>query len=203
MMSHLLEYLARVTSDIVAGAGYWGIFVAMFVESMGIPLPSEVTMPYGGYLVSLGKLGFWPVVIAGTIGNILGSLVFYIIGATGGRVFLKKFGKYILFNEKHLDTADRWFARYGEATVFFGRLLPVVRTYISLPAGISRMPLGKFLFYSTIGVIPWCWLFTYIGIKLGQNWEKIHGIFHYLNYVVLLIVILILLLFWKKGLRKR
>jgi membrane protein DedA with SNARE-associated domain len=202
-MSHLLEYLARVTMDIVAGAGYWGIFIAMFVESMGIPLPSEVTMPFGGYLVSLGKLGFWPVVIAGTIGNILGSLVFYIIGATGGRVFLKKFGKYILFNEKHLDTADRWFARYGEATVFFGRLLPVVRTYISFPAGISRMPLGKFLLYSTIGVIPWCWLFTYIGIKLGQNWEEIHGIFHYLNYVVLLIIILILLFFWKKGLRKR
>lgn len=202
-MSQLLAYLAQATTQMVASAGYWGIFIAMLVESAGIPLPSEVTMPFGGYLASLGKLEFWKVVAAGVLGNIVGSYIFYVIGAKGGRTFLQKYGKYILFNEKHLATADRWFAKYGEATVFFGRLLPVVRTFISLPAGISHMPLGKFLFYTTIGVIPWTWLFAYIGIKLGQNWEEIHSYFHNLNYVILLLVIIGLLLFWKKGLYKR
>lgn len=202
-MSLLLEYLAHTAMQIVSGIGYWGIFLAMFVESAAIPLPSEVTMPFAGYLAASGKLLLWKVVLMGTLGNIAGSYLLYWIGAKGGRPFLKKYGKYILFNERHLQTADLWFARYGEATVFFGRLLPVVRTFISLPAGISRMPLGKFLFYTSIGVLPWTGLFAYIGYVLSQNWETIHGYFHYLNYGILALVIVILYLFWKKGLRKR
>ncbi len=166
--------------------GYWGIGIGMAVESVNIPLPSEVILPYGGYLVSTGRLEFYSAVMAGTVGGTVGSALSYYIGLRGGRPLLVRYGRYIGFSVKHLETADRWFERYGEATVFFARLMPVVRTFISLPAGIAGMNFKRFLAYTFLGSLPWSLLLTYAGLTLGQNWQAIKPWFHRLDVLMVL-----------------
>jgi len=177
--------------------GYWGIAFGMAVESANIPLPSEVILPYGGYLVSTGRLEFYRTVMAGTIGGVVGSALSYYLGIRGGRPFLVKYGRYFGFSLKHLALADRWFERYGEATVFFTRLMPIVRTFISLPAGIAGMNFKKFIIYTFLGSLPWSLLLTYIGLKLGQNWKTIQSWFHRLDVVVALGIIVVIIYFWR------
>ncbi|MBC7104556.1 MAG: DedA family protein, partial [Firmicutes bacterium] len=135
----------------------------MAVESCNIPLPSEVILPYGGYLVSTGRLEFWWAALAGTAGGTAGSAVSYYIGLYGGRPFLNRYGRYFGVTPQKLALAERWFARYGEATVFFTRLLPVIRTFISLPAGVARMNFPRFLVYTFLGSLPWSLALTYVG----------------------------------------
>ena len=144
MITHLIEFLANIVINVIDWSGYAGVFFLMLVESCGIPMPSEVIMPFAGFLVAKGTLMFWPVVLLGAVGNLVGSWLAYFIGARGGRPLLEKYGKYVLISGHDLDMADRWFIRYGEATVFFGRLLPVVRTFISFPAGMFRVNILKF-----------------------------------------------------------
>lgn len=164
--------------------GYGGILLLMTLESAGAPIPSEIIMPFSGFLVAEGKFGFWAVVLMGTLGNLLGSLLLYWIGSVGGRPFLERYGKYFLLSKRELERSEWWFSRYGGPIVFFGRLLPIVRTYISLPAGLSRMPLVPFCLYTFIGSAPWSALFAWLGVKLGANWTVIETYFRKFDLVI-------------------
>lgn len=201
-MQHLLESLAQVAQTFIQHFGSFGVFLGMLLESACIPIPSEVIMPFGGFYVAQGHLSFMSVVLAGIFGNLVGSVIAYEIGRFGGRPLIDRFGRFILLSHKHLDSAEHWFARYGEWAVFFGRLLPVIRTFISLPAGIARMNRFKFILYTFLGCIPWCFLFTYIGLQLGQNWDEVRKYLHNLDYIIGALVVIGIIWFWVRF-RKR
>jgi membrane protein DedA with SNARE-associated domain len=194
--------------------GYLGVGLAMAIESAMIPLPSELILPFAGFMVSdptqieplTGQpWNFWIVVIVATVGNTLGSLVAYAIGAWGGRPFLERYGKYLLIRDHEIEAADRFFAKYGAATVFFGRLLPIVRTFISFPAGVTRMPIGKFVIYSTAGAFPWSVALVFAGMQLGANWVTIREMLKPFDMAILVAVILVALglLWWRLGMPGR
>ncbi|MDI3327731.1 MAG: DedA family protein [Alicyclobacillaceae bacterium] len=177
-MSNLLQTVSQWAIDMVEYFGYFGVFLAMTLESACIPLPSEVIMPFAGYMVWRGSFDFAGVVAAGTVGNVVGSLIAYYVGVRGGRTFLERYGRYFLISDRHLRQADEWFAKRGEITVLVGRLLPGVRTFISLPAGIARMDIKRFILYTAVGSLPWAWMLAWAGWKLGQNWESIREYTH-------------------------
>lgn len=171
-------------TDFISALGYWGIAIGMAIESANIPLPSELILPFGGYLVSTGQLNFWGAVMAGTVGGTVGSVASYYLGLRGGRPLLLRYGRYVGINYRKIEIADRWFERYGEATVFFTRLIPIIRTFISLPAGVARMNFKKFVIYTFLGSLPWSIMLVYVGVKLGENWQLIKPWFHRLDIVV-------------------
>lgn len=164
--------------------GYFGVGLMMAIESMCIPLPSEIIMPFAGYLVYQGQFTLLGVSLAGAIGCVVGSVLAYWAGIYGGRKFIEKYGKYFLITKHDLDIADRFFEKYGASAVFFSRMLPVVRTFISLPAGIAKMNFTKFVIYSFVGSLPWCWLLAYIGQKLGSEWDTLGVYFHKLDIAI-------------------
>jgi membrane protein DedA with SNARE-associated domain len=182
----ILVLLSTFVIWIISSLGYTGIVVAMAIESACIPLPSEVIMPFSGYLVSQGRFSLWGVSLAGALGCTLGSAVAYAAGAYGGRPFILKYGRYFLISSHELDRADRWFARYGMAATFISRLLPVIRTFISLPAGIARVPVIPFLAYAFLGSLPWSWALAYVGMLLGEHWDRVGGVLHSLDVVIVL-----------------
>lgn len=184
MTEKILAVLFAFISSIIAATSYAGIALLMAIESACIPLPSELIMPFAGYLVFQGKLSLFWAATAGAIGCNLGSLVAYEIGCYGGRPLVEKFGSYILMGRRELDWADGFFLRWGQAAVFVGRLLPVVRTFIALPAGIARMPRGKFHLYTFLGSWPWCFGLGYLGMKLGENWRSLSQYFHRFDAVI-------------------
>jgi membrane protein DedA with SNARE-associated domain len=169
----MLEWLEHLITDYLGDYGYQAVFVLMVLESACIPIPSEVTMVFGGFLVSRGELDFFWVAMLGTIANVIGSWIAYWIGLRGGRPLIERWGKYIFLRKHELDRAEEWFARRGEMAVFVSRLLPVVRTFISLPAGVARMPFGKFTLYTFLGCLPWTFALTWAGLLLGDNWETV------------------------------
>lgn len=177
MIETILSWLAHLVTTTIETTGYAGIFFLMLAESANIPIPSEVIMPFSGSLVAHGRFSFLGVVATGTLGNVAGSLISYWIGRYGGRPFLDRYGRYLFISHHHLDLADRWFARYGLAAVFFGRLLPVIRTFISFPAGIARVSLVRFIVATTLGALPFVLFLTWIGKILGENWETIRFYF--------------------------
>lgn len=197
-MTELIELIVGFVTSYIAALGYWGVGIGMAIESANIPLPSEVILPFGGYLVSTGELDFYGVVLAGTVGGTIGSVLSYYLGLWGGRPFLVKYGRYFGFSIKHLEMADHWFNRYGEATVFFTRLMPVVRTFISLPAGISGMNFKRFLVYTFLGSLPWSLLLVYIGLKLGQNWTAIKPWFHRMDAVIIIGIAAVIFYLWRQ-----
>ncbi len=179
MVTKIIAALSAFIIHVIAGAGYLGITLLMAIESACIPLPSEVIMPFSGYNVYVGAVDplfhvpfrlFW-VATAGALGCNLGSLLAYEIGYYGGRPLVERYGSYILLSRRELDLADRFFVRWGNATVFFSRLLPVIRTFIALPAGIARMPRLRFHLYTFVGSWPWCLALAWIGFKLGEKWD--------------------------------
>ncbi|MBI5465245.1 DedA family protein, partial [Candidatus Gottesmanbacteria bacterium] len=174
--------------------GYVGIFFLMLVESALIPVPSEVTMPFAGSLVAGGKFNLFLVVLMGTLGNLVGSLLAYSLGYWGQeavvRKLIQKYGKYLLITEHEYSRAESWFRKHGEIIVFVSRLLPAVRTFISLPAGIAHMKLRKFIIYTVLGCLPWSFLLTLIGVKLGENWENIGVYFHRFDALIFILLIL-------------
>lgn len=188
----LLHQLGDIAINWINSIGYWGILLGMILESACIPIPSEVIMPFGGYLVSTGHLSMLNVILVGTLGNIIGSFIAYAIGHWGGMRFIDRFGKYVFLSKKHLESAEKWFDRRGEITVFVSRILPAIRTFISLPAGIARMSLSKFLIYTAIGSVVWSSILTYVGYILGNNWENIQNFLHPIAYLVAVIVLVIL-----------
>ena len=172
MIAKIITILSGFIVATISALGYGGIVLLMAIESACIPLPSEIIMPFSGYLVSTGELNLWGVAIAGAVGCVLGSLVAYWAGMYGGRPFIEKYGRYILLSRHDLDIADRWFAKYGEVIVFVSRLLPAIRTFIAFPAGVARMNLTRFVIYTFAGSLPWCLALAYVGQKLGEHWDK-------------------------------
>src|SRR5437667_8746049 len=172
MIGRIIEILSAFIVATISTLGYSGIVLLMAIESACIPLPSEIIMPFSGYLVSTGQLNLWAVAVAGAVGCVLGSLVAYWVGMYGGRPFIEKYGRYVLLSRHDLDIADRWFARYGEVIVFVSRMLPAIRTFIAFPAGVARMNLTRFVIYTFAGPFPWCLGLAYVGQKLGEKWNK-------------------------------
>jgi membrane protein DedA with SNARE-associated domain len=168
----MLEWLEHVITDYLGAYGYPAVFVLMVLESACIPIPSEVTMVFGGFLVSRGDLDFVWVALVGTIANVIGSWLAYWVGYVGGRPLINRWGRYVLLREHELDRAHEWFERRGELAVFVSRLLPVIRTFISLPAGVARMNFWKFTLYTFLGCLPWTFALTWAGMLLGANWES-------------------------------
>jgi membrane protein DedA with SNARE-associated domain len=177
-MDKLISAMSAWIVGIIAGLGYGGIILLMAIESACIPLPSEVTMPFAGYLVATGRFNLQLVALAGAIGCLLGSYAAYYVGASGGRWFLERYGRYVLIAPHELEIADRFFARWGGATVFWSRLLPVVRTFIAFPAGVARMRLLPFTIYTLVGSYLWCLTLAWFGAKLGQHWDSLGPYFH-------------------------
>ncbi len=167
----MLEWLEHFIVDTIGAYGYFAIFVLMMLESALIPIPSEVTMVFGGFLVARGELDFIAVGMIGAVANVLGSWLAYYVGRVGGRPLAERWGRFIFLRKKELDRADEWFEERGELTVFVTRLLPVIRTFISFPAGVARMPFWRFTIYTFLGCLPWSFALTWAGVVLGDNWE--------------------------------
>ena len=170
----------------------------MIAESALIPIPSEVIMPFSGYLVSTGKFNVIGVVAAGSIGNLVGSLIAYFVGVYLGRGFVIRYGKYVLLKQSHLEIAESYFKKYGNKATFISRLLPAIRTYVSLPAGVAKMNLKKFAAYTLIGSIIWNSALTYIGIALGEEWSSIRKYSSYFDVIVVIAVIVGIICYWKR-----
>ena len=198
MIARIIELVSAFIVATISTLGYGGVVLLMAIESACIPLPSEVIMPFSGYLVYTGQFNLWIVTMAGAFGCVLGSLLAYWVGMRGGRPLIEKYGRYILISRHDLDLADRWFARYGEAIVFISRLLPAIRTFIAFPAGVARMNLKKFVIYTFAGSLPWCFGLAYAGQKLGEQWDKnplLKSWFHRFDFVIG-IVIAIAVVWW-------
>lgn len=190
MIEKIITVLAGFVIATISNLGYGGIVLLMAIESACIPLPSEIIMPFAGYLVFKGEMQLWAVALAGAVGCVLGSFVAYYAGAWGGRPFVEKYGKYILVSHHDLAMADRWFQRHGDITIFVGRLLPVIRTFIAFPAGISRMAMGRFVIYTFVGSYIWCWGLAWVGLTLGQNWNTLGVYFHRFDAVIGVILLI-------------
>ena len=201
MISNILSILAGFIVSTISALGYGGVVLLMAIESANIPLPSEIIMPFSGFLVSQGEMNLWFVGLAGAIGCVVGSIFSYWLGMVGGRPLIEKYGKYILISHHDLDLADNWFKKRGEATVFVGRLLPVVRTFISFPAGIAKMHFWRFVLYSFLGSLPWCIMLAYIGEKMGDNWDSLRPWFHKFDYLILGLIILGLVWYIRRHIR--
>lgn len=193
MVARIIEILSGFIIAVISKLGYMGILLLMAIESACIPLPSEVIMPFSGYLVYTGRFNLWLVALAGALGCVVGSLVAYWVGMYGGRPLIEKYGRFVLLSPHDLDLADRWFARYGEIIVFASRLLPVIRTFIAFPAGVARMKLTRFVVYTFLGSFPWCLGLAYIGQVLGEQWDKNETLkvwFHRFDFVIGIIGVL-------------
>ncbi len=205
MATAVLEAMAGFIISVISRAGYPGIVLLMAIESACIPLSSEVIMPFSGYLVSVGRFGLIWVCLCGAFGCNLGSLVAYYVGAVGGRSLVEKYGRYVLVTRHDLELADRFFARYGNGAVFLARLLPVIRTFIALPAGIARMNVLRFHIYTFLGSLPWCWALAYAGLKLGPRWGILRDYFHRFDAVLGVLLVAGIVWFarnrWKSRLR--
>jgi membrane protein DedA with SNARE-associated domain len=184
----MIEKTIKLLAGFIIGGinimGYSGIVAMMAIESSCIPLPSEIIMPFSGYLVFRGDFELWRVSLAGGFGCVVGSIPAYYLGMYGGRPLIEKYGKYVLISHRDLDVADRWFSRWGDWAIFFSRLLPVVRTFISFPAGVARMNFPRFVVYTFLGSFPWCLGLAFIGMKLGQEWDTLGVYFHRFDMVI-------------------
>lgn len=193
MITKIIAVLSAFIIAVISNLGYAGVLILMAIESACIPLPSEVIMPFSGYLVYTGRFDLLWVATMGALGCNVGSLLAYEIGYYGGRPLVERYGSYILLSRRELDMADHFFTRWGSATVFFSRLLPVIRTFIALPAGIARMPRLRFHIYTFIGSWPWCLGLAWIGVKLGEKWDsdpRVRLWFHRFDAVIGAIIVL-------------
>ncbi len=188
MLAALETHLIPLMEQLYRTVGYLGVFLGMAIESACIPLPSEIILPMAGWMVSRQVFTFVGATIAGTLGGLAGSIVAYWIGALGGRPLLDRYGRYVLISSHDIGVADRWFSRHGSAAIFFSRMIPVVRTFISLPAGIARMPFGRFVVYTVLGSLPWTIALIYAGKVLGDNWESVRAFLGKFDYVVVAII---------------
>lgn len=185
---NLIEWGTNLILDWISNYGYAGIVLLMALESACMPVPSEIVMPFAGFLVASGDttMSLFGVIIAGSVGCTMGSIASYAVGFYAGRPLIIRYGRYFLVREKHLISAEKWFEKYGDKATFIARLLPVIRTVISLPAGIAKMRFKRFVLYSFVGSVPWTAMLAYVGYWLGDNWEEIKGVFRYLDIVVVI-----------------
>jgi membrane protein DedA with SNARE-associated domain len=184
VIASLTDPIVEVAVDVVGELGLAGIFVLMLLESACIPVPSEATMLFAGFNVDRGEYSLFMATAVGSVANLVGSWIAYWVGYYGRVDILEKHGKKLHIKKSHLEWADRWFERHGDATVFFTRMLPIIRTFISLPAGVARMPFWRFTVLTLLGCIPWVLLLTFIGLKAGEQWEDWKDSLHYFDYAV-------------------
>lgn len=189
MIEKIIAWLAGIIISVISTTGYAGVILLMAIESACIPLPSEIIMPFAGYLVHTGRFQLLWAATAGALGCNLGSVIAYEIGCYGGRPLVEKYGRYIWLSRHDLDMAERFFDRFGSAAVFIGRLLPVIRTFIALPAGLAKMPRVRFHVYTFLGSWPWCFALAWAGMKLGEQWETDPRLKHWLHRLDLVILI--------------
>ena len=191
--------LASLLTSLVSEMGYLGLFLLIAGESALLPIPSEILLPFAGFLVFSGKISFLFAVLAAVLGQLFGSIIAYTIGYYGGRPLVLKYGKYFLLSKKHFEHVEKWFEKHGNKTIFITRLMPVVRTIISFPAGIVKMSFKKFLFYSTLGIVPWTIFLVYIGFKLGAGWQTIIQFFDKFQIIVVIgLIIFVVWWIWKE-----
>ena len=184
VLASLTDPIVQVAVDVVEKLGLAGVFVLMVLESACIPVPSEATMLFAGFNVSDGQYSLFAAVAVGSIANLVGSWIAYGVGYFGRVDLIEKHGHRLFIKKHHLEVADRWFERHGDATVFFTRMLPIVRTFISLPAGVAKMPFWRFSAMTLAGCIPWVLMLTFIGKEAGDNWETWKDKLHYVDYAV-------------------
>ncbi len=189
MLHQFIDPILQMIRDTVAQWGYLGILLMMAIESANIPLPSEAIMPTAGLLVQEGHMNIHYAALAGAIGCLLGSIPSYWLGLVGGRPFLEKYGRYLLLRQKDMELADKWVDQYGDITFFICRMLPIVRTFISFPAGVLRAHFGLFCLFTFIGSLIWCYFLTWMGIKFGQNLEMFTHIWHKFDLAIVLVVV--------------
>jgi membrane protein DedA with SNARE-associated domain len=208
MFEKIIAALAGFIIAVISKASYFGLMLLMGIESACIPLPSEIIMPFAGFLVYKGQFNLLLAATAGAIGCNLGSVIAYEIGSYGGRPLIERYGSYVFLGRHELEMAERFFARFGAIAVLIGRLLPVIRTFIALPAGIVRMPRLKFHIYTFVGSWPWCFALAWIGMKLGESWDKdprLKQWFHRLDFVIILLLLAAITWFvwshWKGRIR--
>ncbi|MFA6896985.1 MAG: DedA family protein [Patescibacteria group bacterium] len=185
----MLAYLVEIFIDIISKAGYPGLTFLMTLESMVAPVPSEAVMPFAGFLVYQGKMHWETVILFSTLGSIIGSLVSYYVGMRFGRPLIVKYGKYLLLNEHHLDLSEKFFQKFGQKTIFISRFVPIVRHFISLPAGAAKMNIWVFTLYTALGAALWNSFLTYLGYRLGSNWSLIRTYSERLDIVVIALII--------------
>lgn len=201
MIEKLIAILAGWIIAVISTLGYGGIVLLMAIESACIPLPSEIIMPFSGYLVFKGEMTLWGVALAGAIGCVVGSIPAYYLGMYGGRPLVEKYGKWVLISHHDLHIADRWFEKHGEIIIFVGRLLPAVRTFIAFPAGIAHMHMGRFIAYTFAGSLIWSWLLAYAGMKMGENWESLKVYFHQFHHVIVFAAVVFMVWYVRRHLK--
>lgn len=189
MINEILSLVSSFALKVIESTGYAGIFILSFLESAAIPIPSEVVVPFSGFLAAQGVFNFWGVVFVATLANLVGSIALFWIGKSGGRWILEKYGKYVLITERELETGDSWFKKHGVKAIFWGRMLPVIRTFVSLPAGIAGMNFWRFCVFTFAGALPWNFTLAYIGLKAGENWMILHDYLHEINYIIIALII--------------
>ena len=211
MIHRVLAAVGLWIISVISASGYGGVVLLMAIESACIPLPSEVIMPFAGTLTTtvmidgvahVGRYSLWLMGVAGAVGCLVGSIIAYWIGVWGGRPFIEKYGKYVLITKHDLDVADRFFQRWGQAAIFISRLLPVVRTFISLPAGISRMNFLRFCIYTFLGSLPWCLALAWLGQILGKNWKVLETYFRKGDVVIGILILAAIALFIYRHVRR-
>lgn len=189
MISRILELVSRFVLTTIQAGGYAGVAGLMAIESACIPLPSELIMPFAGFLAAQGRFHLWALGVFGALGCVAGSIPAYYLGLYGGRPLIERYGKWVLLSHRDLETADRLFERHGEPVVFFARLLPVVRTFIAFPAGVSKMNMPRFILYTFAGSLPWCLGLAWLGLKLGDHWTVLRVYFHRFDAAIVALIL--------------
>lgn len=197
MITNLLLTITNFITSTISHLGYPGVVILMAIESAAIPLPSEVIMPFGGFLVLSQRFSLFGLAIAGAIGSVIGSLITYAIGFYGGRPLISKYGRFILLNQHDLELTEKFFKKFGNVSTFLGRILPVVRTFISIPAGIGKVSLPPFIFFTFLGSFVWSYFLAWLGMKLGENWQILENYFRKFDLAIVILFILIII-YWLK-----
>ncbi len=203
VISNALSYIGHLAVQVISSLGYFGVFFLMMLESMIFPIPSELVMPFAGFLAARGTFNFWLVVFFSAFGSLVGSLLSYYIGYYGGKGVVKKFGKYAFLDEHDLDKTHNWFNKKGPRTIFVSRFVPVVRHLISIPAGIGKMDLKKFCIFTVIGATMWNTFLAYLGYVLGSNWESVKKYSEYISIPVAIIVVIVCIFFVHRHFRNK
>ncbi|MBR1728454.1 MAG: DedA family protein [Selenomonadaceae bacterium] len=193
-----MEQISQSFLTFIDQYGYFAVVILMAMENACIPIPSELILGFAGYLIFAERMTFSGAIVAGMIGGMLGSIFAYLVGSLKGRAFVDKYGKYFFIKKSHVDLAQRWFDKYGIKAVFFSRMLPVVRTFISLPAGFAHVNLKQFLFYTFLGSLPWTALILFAGLKLGENWKELLAIGHEASIAFIVICVIAILIWYFK-----
>ncbi len=199
----LTDSIIQFATQFIDTTGALGVFVLMIFESMIAPVPSEAVLPFAGFLVSSGRFNFVMIAVVATLGSIVGSLISYYLGAIGGRPLVFRVGKYFLLDHHHLDWTEKWFAKHGDSTIFISRFIPIVRHLISIPAGIGRMPIGKFILYTLLGAGAWNGFLIWVGLMLRDRWDTVSHYTHWGDYIILLALVVGGVWFVYKQLQRR